>query len=279
MVEEMSTTIHIPMEEILRRLNILNGFIQLLAHQLDDFQKTSKKSFEVHDGDSSNVFAGFALIIPDLSTPVDRHFLNYIHGGAYIKEGEEYFKAGEEFVRNWSSWTIAQSYEAFETFLRDIAAHFFYKQRPQKPIGSLQQIPIDVENIDAWKSYFRERKWEPSTILNLLRLTEPTIEEIEKHNVLQLDLQQWFLLYASVRHAVTHSNSRLSRHDLKASAASIDKILPTYFPGLWVGDIYNIGCSEENAINIIKLAGAYAFLIYKQLCLKGDIPLLIDIMK
>src|SRR5688572_9491138 len=108
MVEETSITIHIPMEEILRRLNLLNGFIQLLSNQLDIFQKSSKKIFAVRDGDSSNVFAGFALVIPDLSTPTDQHYLNHVHGGAYVKEGEEYFKAGEEFVKNWSSWTIAQ---------------------------------------------------------------------------------------------------------------------------------------------------------------------------
>ena len=153
MIEETSIGIHIPMEGILQRLNILNGFIQLLTHQLDIFQKNSKKSFEEQDVDSSNVFAGYALIIPDLSTPANQQPIDYVHGGAYIKEGEEYFKAGEEFVRNWSSWTIAQSYEAFETFLRDIAAYFFYYQRPQKPIGSLQQIPIEVESIDAWKAF------------------------------------------------------------------------------------------------------------------------------
>jgi hypothetical protein len=278
MIEETHISIHIPIEELLRRLNILNGFIQLLAHQLDVFQKTSEELYKEPDGSDSNVFAAFALAIPDLSTTTDQHF-NYVHGGAYIKEGEEYFRAGEEFVRNWSAWTIAQSYEAFETFLRDTAAHFFYNFRPQKPIGSLQQIPIDIENIDAWKSCFRERKWEPLSILNLFRLTEPTIADLEKHNYLQLDLQQWFLLYTSVRHSVTHANSRLSRLDLKASVASIDKILPTFFPGVWSGDIYDISCSENNALSIIQLTGAYAFIIYKKLCSRGDIPLLIDIMK
>ena len=279
MSEEAPITIHIPTEEILWRLNVLNGFIKLLSNQLDIFQRTFKRSYEEHGVDSSNVFAGFALIIPDLSTPTDYHFLRNVHGGAFIKQGDEYFKAGEELVRNWSSWTIVQSYEAFETFLRDITAYFFYKQRPRKPVGTLQQIPIDIENIDAWKSFFRERKWEPSTILNLLRLTEPTIEEVEKHNILRLDLQQWFLVYTSVRHAITHSNSRLSRHDINASDISIDNILPTLFPGTWDGDIYNISCTEEIAENIIKLTGAYAFLIYKKLCSRGDIPLLIDIMK
>jgi hypothetical protein len=279
MVEESTTDIHIPMEELLRRLKTLNGFIHLLAHQLNIFQKTSIKSFEEKDVDSSKVFAGFALIIPDLSTPDNQHFLNHVHGGAYVKKGDEYFKAGEELVKNWSSWTIAQSYEAFETFLRDIAAYFFRAQRPQKPIGSLQQIPIDTDNIDAWKSYFRERKWDPSNILNLLRLIEPEIEKTERHNILRLDIQQWFSIYTSVRHAVTHSNSRLMRQDIKASAASIEEILPAFFPGSWVEDTYYINCSQENAINIIKLIGAYAFLIYKNLCHKRGVPLVIDIIK
>lgn len=279
MIEETSSTIHIPMEELLQRLNILNGFIQLLSNQLTNFQKTSKKTLENHGVASSYAFAGFALIIPDLLTPTDQRFANYVHGGVYVREGEDYFSAGEEFVRNWSSWTIAQSYEAFESFLRDIAAYYFHKQRPQKPIGSLQQIPIDIENIDAWKSHFRERKWDPSTILNLLRLTEPTIEEVEKHNILQTDLQQWFQIYTSVRHAVTHSNSRLLRQDLKASLASIEKILPSYFPGSWTGDTYYMQCSEVNAISIIKLTGSYAYLIYRKLCYKGNIPLLIDVIK
>jgi len=279
MIEETPTGIHVPMEEILQRLKILNGFIQLLAHQLDLFQKSSKRSYEKSGRDTSNVFAGFAFVIPDLSTPIDQRFLNRVHAGAFIRKGEEYFNANEEFVRNWSSWSIVQSYEAFETFLRDIAAQFFYKQRPQKPLGSLQEVPIDVENIEAWKNYFRNRKWEPSTILNLLHLIEPTIEEIEKQNVLRLDFQQWFLLYRSVRHAITHSNSRLSRNDIKASIKSIDHILPTFFPGVWEDDIYNISCSQKNAEKNIELTGAYAFLIYKKLCSRGDIPLLIDIMK
>ncbi len=279
MVEETTTDIHIPMEKLLQRLTTLNGFIQLLAHQLDIFQQTSIKSFEEQKVDSSRVFAGFALLIPDLSTPDNQHFLNDVQGGGYIKEGDEYFKAGEELVKNLSAWTIAQSYEAFETFLRDTAAYFFHAQRPQKPIGSLQQIPIDTDNIDAWKSYFRERKWDPSNILKLFRHIEPEIEKTEKHNILQVDIQQWFQIYTSVRHAVTHSNSRLMRQDINASAISIEKILPTFFPGSWEEDTYHIKCSQENAIKVIKLIGAYAFLIYKKLCYKRDIPLLIDIIK
>lgn len=279
MVKETTADIHIPMEELLRRLKTLNGFIRLLAHQLEVFEKTATKSFEGQEIDSSKVFAGFALLIPDLLTPDDQHFLNHVHGGSYVKEGDEYFKAGEELVKNWSSWTIAQSYEAFETFLRDTAAYFFHAQRPQKSIGSLQQIPIDADNIDAWRSYFRERKWDPSNILKLFRHIEPEIEKTEKHNILQLDIQQWFLIYTSIRHAITHSNSRLLRQDIKALSVSVEKILPAFFPGTWEEDTYYINCSQENAIKVIKLIGAYAFLIYKKLCQKRGIPLAIDIVK
>jgi len=186
MNSETSISINIPMEELLQRLNVLNGSINLLTDQLDIFSKTSKQSHEEQGVGSENVFAGFALLIPDLSSPIDRRYLSYVHGGAFIKQGDEYFEAGEELVKKWSSWTIAQSYEAFETFLRDISAYFYYKQRPQIPIGALRQIPIEVESLDAWRSFFRERKWDPSTILNLLRLTEPKIEDIEKHNILSL---------------------------------------------------------------------------------------------
>ncbi|MEN4013112.1 MAG: hypothetical protein ROW48_13835 [Bellilinea sp.] len=268
MVDETTTGIHIPLEELLRRLKTLNGFIHLLANQLGIFQQTFKKSFEDQDINSSLVYAGYTLIIPDLTSPDNQRFLPYVHGGAYVKEGEEYFKAGEELVNNWSTWTIAHSYEAFETFLRDTTACYFFTQKPQKPIGSLQHIPIEAENVDAWKNFFRERKWDPSTILKLLRQIEPEIEESEKRNYLQIDIQQWFLIYTYVRHAVTHSNSRLMRQNIKASAASIDIILPTFFPGSWVEDTYYINCSKESAIKIIELIGAYAFLIYRKLCYK-----------
>src|SRR5689334_15740358 len=101
MIEETPITIHNPMERILQRLNFLNGAIQLLTHQLDLFQKASKKSFEEHGHDSSIAAAGFALAVPDLTTPVDRHYPWIVHGGAFIRRGEEYFRASQEFMRNW----------------------------------------------------------------------------------------------------------------------------------------------------------------------------------
>lgn len=260
-----------PMTSLLRRLTVLNGFVHLLANQLDNFGTSFRRGFAEHGLDISQAFAGFALIIPDLTSPQDRHFVDYLPGGTFSRVGEEYILAADELIGHWAAWTVAQCYEAFETFLRDVAAHYYYAFRPTAQVGTLQLIPIAADDIDAWKRLFRTRQWNPFTILEVLRLSAPAIIRRESDNILRLDLLQWHSLFAAVRHGVTHEGSRIPAGAIRASQHAVDALLPSAFPGAWQDQHYVLQLSQEHAEEVIRITGAYAYMIFKELCMQAGI--------
>jgi hypothetical protein len=267
-MDTISNPLAIPLSDLLQRLNVLNGYVLLLDNQLKNFQNLFENSYKNNNVDISNIFAGFTLDIRDLTISTDQKYHSYLAAGIFVKEGEEYLKAADEIISYWSAWTVAQCYESFETFLRDINAYYYFGDVPHQPIGKLEHIPVETGNLDAWKALFRNRSWNTFTLLEQLRATAPLLADYEKTNVCRINLADWHDILAPVRHAITHANFLLHRRSReKGSKNLLDDLLPKYFSGTWITpDIYNLNITKEQAGDTVQLTGDYAHLIFKCLC-------------
>jgi hypothetical protein len=117
-----SNPISAPAFSIFKRLSALNGLVSLLDNQLKNFSEFSATSFQEQKINLSQFIAGYALIIGDLTTPPEHRYIKYFSAGRLTLDGNAYVNAADELVSHWSAWTVAQCFEAFETFLKDINA-------------------------------------------------------------------------------------------------------------------------------------------------------------
>jgi hypothetical protein len=271
MKQENNHPLSKPLFSLLERLTALNGSLGLLNNQLDNYTSMFRQSFEDRGIDLSNAMAGFAFLLRDVSVPSEQKYLNYLPAGTFTKKGEQYLEAANEITGKWAAWSVAQSYESFETFLRDMATCYYFTWPPEKPLGNLEQIPIEYKNIEAWGKFFRLKQWNSFSLLAQLRLSAPSLTGWEKENILRVNLQDWHSLIAVVRHAIVHSNMVTPRSKFQVSAKVINSLLPQEFPGTWHGDEYSINFNRDTAKNAINLTGDYAYLVFKCLCIEKNI--------
>ena len=109
-----------PIYSLFYHLNTLNGLLFTLDNQLQIFEKQYRESISQSSIDISDIFAGCRLLIRDLTEWPGEGLVRYYPSGRFSSKGEEYFEVIKIILARESAWTIAQSLEAFERFLKDI---------------------------------------------------------------------------------------------------------------------------------------------------------------
>ena len=263
-----------PILQLYEALSALNGFVSILNNQLDSFRKGTIKLYEENDIDISSVMAGYNLLVQDLTEQSDPNPIPIFPVGGFSRQGEDYFSAADELIQKWAGFTLAQIFESLETYARNQAASLFWLYPPESPVGNLRQIPIEVSDYSAWQAFFRQNKWNIFTIMDLFRKQASDLERKEQNNIRKLNLQEWLSILATIRHAVTHSNSVFTKDNIRINHSQAKRMLRKHFPGVWEGDTYTLSVTRDNAKNNIEIAASYAYLIYKNLSksvgLNGD---------
>lgn len=260
-----------PILSLNKRLSSLNGFLSILDNQLNLFRDRTIKAFEETEIDISAIASGYALIIQDLSEQSEKNKVPFFPIGSFIRRGEEYFLAADDLIAKWSEFTLAQVFEAFESYTRDQAATLFWIFPPKLPVGKLRHMPINVSDYCAWQSFFRERRWDIFSILDMFRKHSPKLKILEHCDSIDLNLLEWLKILGAIRHAVTHSNSLLSKDDIRIDQNQAKLLLRNNFPGEWEGDTYNLSITPTKATKNIEIAASYAHLIYKTLALSAGL--------
>ena len=255
----------IPISYLYERLSALNGFVSILNNQLEAYRKETTKKFDGFDIEKSAIMAGYNLLVQDLTFDSNQQKIPFFPGGSFTRQGADYFSAGEELVTIWAGFTLAQVFEAFETFTRDQAATLFWLSPPESPVGNLRHIPIENSDYSAWQGFFREKRWNIFSILDLFRKQSPNLRSLEQSDILRLNLGEWLSLLATIRHAITHSNSVVTKDKIQITQSESNRLLHNYFPGVWEGDSYTLSITIKKAKRGIEIAASYAYLIYKTL--------------
>jgi hypothetical protein len=112
-----------PIDDLFAGLALINGLLHTFESQQRNFRSPVTASLERSKFDRANWVTGANLIIRDLTEWPAHGWAEYYPAGGFVAQGEEYLNLIEVFVQRQSAWSIAQGYEAFETFLFDFTAN------------------------------------------------------------------------------------------------------------------------------------------------------------
>ena len=125
--------LEVPLDELWRRLSVLNGMLFLLDGQLRNFRTLFKEALGDRNVPMEHVWGGATLAVRDLDEwPEHGWAIHYPAANFYVK-GEEYLQLVDRFVEREAAWAIAQAYEAFESFLYDLLAAAYLAGIPADP--------------------------------------------------------------------------------------------------------------------------------------------------
>ncbi|TMQ31361.1 MAG: hypothetical protein E6K65_01750 [Nitrospirae bacterium] len=259
-----------PLDDLFARLALINGLLHTFESQQTNFRSLVTASLERNRFDLTNLATGANLIIRDLTEWPAHGWAGYYPAGGFIAEGEEYLNLIEVFVQRQSAWSIAQSYEAFETFLFDSTANVMANDKRGESPRRLHMensedgnlVPMDLE---GWKVKIRQtyRSKNNCKLLKAIRTMAPNLEQAEVANNRRLNLRDWYKVITEVRHAVTHSdlldkNARKNGWSVKEKS-----LLQSIVAGKLNVDGYALAPSQKNAEKTIQSFAEYSLAIFK----------------
>jgi hypothetical protein len=195
--------------------------------------------------------------------------------GGFTTQGEQYRRAAEYLIRRNAGWAVAQGWERFETFLKDISAAFL-AARPTaadptkiaKHIAQLKSKTLPAPTTPAEWGHFVRKQYhgqDNAELFAFLRNVAPSIVSAETTNRATLGFARWYAIVAKVRHAATHSDDVIPKDKL----AEIDAaLLESSFHGSRKANGYNITLQAHDAEQALNRFADYGFLIYKALSQK-----------
>ncbi|VBB41798.1 hypothetical protein TRIP_B170100 [uncultured Desulfatiglans sp.] len=266
-----------PIYSLFYHLNTLNGLLFTLDNQLQIFEKQYRESISQSSIDISDIFAGCRLLIRDLTEWPGEGLVRYYPSGRFSSKGEEYFEVIKIILARESAWTIAQSLEAFERFLKDISVNMLLNQQSIAEPEKLHNFESDrksncLKKSDTifWKAYFEYHYKTNRDKLKFLRRICPDIGTAENNNNRVINLKDWFPVVEEVRHSATHSIFLIKKMRMKDWSKEKREILKKYFSGACTDEGYQLNISKENATFCLELFSEYSFQIYKYLSISNE---------
>jgi hypothetical protein len=179
----------------------------------------------------------------------------------------------DNLISRESAWTISQAYEVFETYLKDISAiyiflHPLYQEKIRFHVNKFnltRSRKIPVEDFVYWRNYIQYRYKNNVEILKFLRIINPDIEKAEKYNNRHIDFTQWFDVVSVVRHAITHSSSKIKKDIFGKLTSYKLQLLSNMFNGTFEQNDYVLFIRTSDAKECLTFFAEYAFALYKQL--------------
>jgi len=171
-------------------------------------------------------------------------------------KGEEYISYTDTLLFKINAFLIAQSYEVFETFLKDIMAKYL--------LESQEYIAEDEAKCFVRKTFRGKNNRE---LLKCMRDIAPLLNCFEKINSRNIDLKSWYKVVSEIRHAVTHTpNSFISKKNIQSNITTFS----SYFSSTKDIGGYILKIKEHEATRAIECFGEYALLIYKCMSLSKN---------
>lgn len=256
-----------PLEDLFHRLVVLTGLVHIVEDQLKGYRRLFTSQFD--EVDAGHVIAGFNLIVWDIAPREGDQPRQWRPVSSFSAGGQHYFELTDLFIKREASWTVTQTYEAFESFLKDVLATFLSRNPQASHTISLRR-PRDPSDTASWRALLRSARWNSIALLASLRLLAPSIGVREAANDRQMHMSEWHQVLQEVRHAATHSDMRI-RHDRIAEWPPARKrLLRRKFPGETQDGDYVLKVTREAAQAAIQTAADYAFLIFKCLSQRCD---------
>lgn len=258
------------------RLNVLNGMLFLLETQLNNFRKTLKQALAKQNFPIESLSGGAALVIRDLIEWPDHGWAEHYSSGSFHTRGDEYMGLVDRFVEREAAWTIAQGYEAFESFAFDLLAAFLWAfpqladaSKGRKIESKLKASGLTLNQPEFWRQFVRILYGNSFSTLEIIRSHSPLVAQVEKANNRVLDLTIWHLVAAEVRHAATHSNMVILRNRTEKWTTAHFAMVEKLFGATSTSEGLEVHPNRKSAEHALKLFAEYAYGLFKGLSQVG----------
>jgi hypothetical protein len=256
-------------EALWERLNSLNGFLFLLRSQLCDFRAMYRQALQQRGIGFERVHGGTALPIRDLA---QEGCPDLIPSGHFAVQGEGYLELVDKLIERESIWTIAQGYEAFETFLNDVGGAYLRSQPEKVSAGEFSKsrekslaYGLPDEPSVLWREFFKKKHPGAEKALKAIRSWAPLLGAVEIRNNRDLDLGVWLFVLAGVRHASVHSNSKVKNTTTGRWSRGAVSILEERFGAKANSGSHDLHCDFKAVEEALSIIGDYGYLVLNSL--------------
>jgi hypothetical protein len=230
-----------------------------VSHVLND-------DIEKYTSEEAIIRFASALVISDISGPTDNGWEINFHTGVTIEtQKEDYEIELNKISSKQRCLLFAQSFEAFERFLKDCLFErsqneTSIKEYAQKLMHPNQRDKFSRVNFPTGDNLWRIMK----------RAGGFTFDQLSSHNNLESDFNVIWKVLSKCRHSITHNEGILADPKILSSLAHY-KVLQSLF---------NINCDDNGAVELsldkmkfdrtIKRFAEFAYQVYKALVIEED---------
>ena len=195
----MTVSRHKIFDKFASRLGLYNGLLFQSKSHFNDIINLKKKWSKNKTG----FFLGTHLT-----------FRNYLKGGrhefvhSYEVNRRNISKTVDVFHMHFSNFCIAQCFEAFETFLKDVIALKIQKS-PLNAITKGLKGKTQAQCRKNLEEFCRGKNKHNKKLFSLIKsLSLPSSTQLD---LLLGQLSEWYIVFSEVRHSIVHSNGHLKK--------------------------------------------------------------------
>jgi hypothetical protein len=258
--------------EFFGRLVTEKALLYRVSHALEDRKNQVLGQLAAPDSDPNRLMAGTALWIIDITGHVVAGGLERFLASAWESRGPQFLAHLDSILRREAALALAQSYEAFETFVKDTAAAYLVRhpeslsQAAWRTSAARRAKAPKNGALDAWRTYVRQTYVNDfESLLKRLRLSCQRFSDAERSNQLGADFAEWFRAVTEVRHAATHTNGVIKRDRLARLSPAARRHLAVYLEGQVTTAQAHLTVTRELAMRTIEYIAAYGFQLFKTL--------------
>ncbi len=234
-------------------------------HTTDRVCKVLLEDAKRYDSEGARYFSGSALIISDLSGPTDNGWELNFHTGVLrqtLKDG--YRDEIVKLVSRECCLTYSQSFEAFETFLKDILYyHVTQSEGFRNEVNAMinPNTKVTRKTMPGGDKLFKA----------LNKAAGHIIKDLFTDNNLGLRHKETFTALSQARHAIVHSGSIVQLSKVNTSKLQLD-IFNYFFDSEYLGNSHlAIKLDVPRYQKLLKRFSEYAFQIFKAMSINYDL--------
>lgn len=254
------------MEDIFTKFIDRIGFYKTTIYQVDthlsEFIKLRKANLP------NNLSKEFVMPILG-SKLVYRNVLTTKHEIAYSRfiDIDNVDEKTQEIKENYCNFCVSQSFEAFETFLKDILTSYLVSDKMfvnnNTKLRELDTTNFQTCRADIHKLLRKDNQYNKQLFKWLYKI-DPELLKHEQVNFLYFDFVEWNIVLTEVRHSIVHSNSILTKQRINHWTDFQNRLLHQLFVKKETEQGIILS-SYENYDYIIKIIAQHGQLIYDRI--------------
>ncbi len=170
----------------------------------------------------------------------------YVFAHTYFVNDKNIEETLENLKIHYFNFVVAQCYEAFETFLKDIISAYLLTLDKNSSLipNSIKTDDYEIcrETISSYS--FSKNKYNKK-LFQILYSLNPKIEQTEINNFLRFNFKEWFIVFTEIRHSIVHSNSKFKMNKIAQWSGFQKELLTQLFLNNYANNTSYISTIKE----------------------------------